>query len=238
MSFIVAIDGPAGSGKGTITKLVGKKQNLINIDTGAMYRCVSLNMIKENIELNETNKIKEILEKINIEFKNINDEDRFFLNGEDVTKEIRNQEVNDIVSQVSHIPIVRESMVDLQRKMSVGKEIIMEGRDIATNVFPNADVKIYLDASAEERAKRRLKQNAEKGIDIPYEEILKNIIFRDNNDKTSNVAPLKQAEDAIYLDSTNLTIEEVVDKIEQIAPLHSADHKGQCHNRQSPHNIK
>ena len=214
MSFIVAIDGPAGSGKGTITKLVGKKQNLINIDTGAMYRCVSLNMIKENIELNETNKIKEILEKINIEFKN--DEDRFFLNGEDVTKEIRNQEVNDIVSQVSHIPIVRESMVDLQRKMSVGKEIIMEGRDIATNVFPNADVKIYLDASAEERAKRRLKQNAEKGIDIPYEEILKNIIFRDNNDKTSNVAPLKQAEDAIYLDSTNLTIEEVVDKIEQI----------------------
>ena len=107
-------------------------------------------------------------------------------------------------------------MVDLQRKMSVGKEIIMEGRDIATNVFPNADVKIYLDASAEERAKRRLKQNAEKGIDIPYEEILKNIIFRDNNDKTSNVAPLKQAEDAIYLDSTNLTIEEVVDKIEQI----------------------
>ncbi|MCI8277606.1 MAG: (d)CMP kinase [Clostridia bacterium] len=216
MSFIVAIDGPAGSGKGTITKLVGKKQNLINIDTGAMYRCVSLNMIKENIELNETNKIKEILEKINIEFKNINDEDRFFLNGEDVTKEIRNQEVNDIVSQVSHIPIVRESMVDLQRKMSVGKEIIMEGRDIATNVFPNADVKIYLDASAEERAKRRLKQNAEKGIDIPYEEILKNIIFRDNNDKTSNVAPLKQAEDAIYLDSTNLTIEEVVDKIEQI----------------------
>ena len=177
MSFIVAIDGPAGSGKGTITKLVGKKQNLINIDTGAMYRCVSLNMIKENIELNETNKIKEILEKINIEFKNINDEDRFFLNGEDVTKEIRNQEVNDIVSQVSHIPIVRESMVDLQRKMSVGKEIIMEGRDIATNVFPNADVKIYLDASAEERAKRRLKQNAEKGIDIPYEEILKNIIF-------------------------------------------------------------
>ena len=214
MSFIVAIDGPAGSGKGT--KLVGKKQNLINIDTGAMYRCVSLNMIKENIELNETNKIKEILEKINIEFKNINDEDRFFLNGEDVTKEIRNQEVNDIVSQVSHIPIVRESMVDLQRKMSVGKEIIMEGRDIATNVFPNADVKIYLDASAEERAKRRLKQNAEKGIDIPYEEILKNIIFRDNNDKTSNVAPLKQAEDAIYLDSTNLTIEEVVDKIEQI----------------------
>ena len=216
MSFIVAIDGPAGSGKGTITKLVGKKQNLINIDTGAMYRCVSLNMIKENIELNETNKIKEILEKINIEFKNINDEDRFFLNGEDVTKEIRDQEVNDIVSQVSHIPIVRESMVDLQRKMSVGKEIIMEGRDIATNVFPNADVKIYLDASAEERAKRRLKQNAEKGIDIPYEEILKNIIFRDNNDKTSNVAPLKQAEDAIYLDSTNLTIEEVVDKIEQI----------------------
>lgn len=216
MSFIVAIDGPAGSGKGTITKLVGKKQNLINIDTGAMYRCVSLNMIKENIELNETNKIKEILENINIEFKNINDEDRFFLNGEDVTKEIRNQEVNDIVSQVSHIPIVRESMVDLQRKMSVGKEVIMEGRDIATNVFPNADVKIYLDASAEERAKRRLKQNAEKGIDIPYEEILKNIIFRDNNDKTSNVAPLKQAEDAIYLDSTNLTIEEVVDKIEQI----------------------
>ena len=121
-----------------------------------------------------------------------------------------------MVSQVSHIPCVRERMVELQRKIAKDKDIIMEGRDIGTNVFPNADVKIYLDASAEERAKRRMKQNEEKGIVSSYDEILANILFRDNNDKTSSVAPLKQAEDAIYVDTTSLTIEEVTEKIIEI----------------------
>ena len=216
MAFIVAIDGPAGSGKGTITKLVGKKLNLTNIDTGAMYRCVSLYMLKNNIKLNDISKINLALNNIDIKFTKSNDSEIVFLNGEDVTDEIRSKEVNQIVSQVSHIIIVRESMVELQRKMSIDRDIIMEGRDIGTNVFPNANVKIYLDASAEERANRRFKQNAEKGINVPYEEILEYIKFRDYNDKTSSVAPLKQAEDAIYIDSTNLSIEEVVNKIVNI----------------------
>ena len=156
---------------------------------------------------------KIVIEQIN--FK-INDIDKFYLNGEDVSDKIREKDVNSIVSQVSHIPIVRQRMVELQRKMGKNADIVMEGRDIGTNVFPMADVKIYLDASAEERAKRRLKQNEEKGIQMSYEEILENIKFRDNNDKTSPVAPLKQAEDAIYLDTTNMTIEEVAQEIVNI----------------------
>ena len=216
MSFIVAIDGPAGTGKGTVTKMLSEKFNLESVDTGAMYRCVSLYMIRNNIKLNELDKISKALEVINIEQKKENDVDTFYLNGEDVTKKIREDDVNTLVSQVSHILIVRKAMVDLQRKMAQNLNIIMEGRDIGTNVFPNADVKIYLDASVEERANRRLKQNIEKGINDSYESILENIKFRDNNDKTSDVAPLKQAEDAIYIDTTNLTIDEVAQKISEI----------------------
>lgn len=214
MGFVVAIDGPAGSGKGTITKLVEERLGLISIDTGAMYRCVTLYMIRNNIGLDEEEKIKELLTKIDINLTKENGIPKFYLDGEDVSKQIREKEVNELVSQVSHIPVVRENMVNLQRKMAKGKRVIMEGRDIGTNVFPNANVKIYLDATPEERAKRRYKQNLESGItDISYEEILKNVIFRDNNDKTSSVAPLKQAEDAVYVDSSDLTIEQVVDKI-------------------------
>ena len=213
MGFIVAIDGPAGAGKGMITKLVGEKKNLIYIDTGALYRCVTLYMIRNNIGLNETEKIKEVLDNINIEFKKEESKDSVYLNGEDVSKQIREKEVNELVSQVSHLIEVRENITNLSRKIAEGKKVIMEGRDIGTNVFPNADVKVYLDATPEERANRRLKQNKEKGIDIPYEEILQNIIFRDNNDRTSTVAPLKQAEDAVYVDSSDMTIEEVKNTI-------------------------
>ena len=216
MSFIVAIDGPAGSGKGTITKILAEKLGLVCVDTGAMYRCITLYMLRNNINMEETDKIKSMLEHINIEFKKDNNQDIVLLDGENVTKQIREKDVNNLVSQVSHIPEVRENVTNLLRKFSIGKEIIMEGRDIGTNVFPNANVKIYLDATPEERANRRLKQNQEKGIDIPFDEILNNIIFRDNNDKTSNIAPLKQAEDAILIDSTNMEILEVVEEIEKI----------------------
>lgn len=213
MGFIVAVDGPAGSGKGTVTKLVGERENLVYIDTGAMYRCVTLYMIRNEIRLEDTDKIKEMLKKINIEFKKEGDIDLVYLDGENVSREIRENAVNKLVSQVSHVVEIRNSITDLSRKVAEGKQVIMEGRDIGTNVFPNADIKIYLDATPEERAKRRLKQNAEKGINIAFEEILENIKFRDNNDKTSSVAPLKQAEDAIYIDSSNMTIEEVTNKI-------------------------
>ena len=222
MGFIVAIDGPAGAGKGTITKLVGEKKNLIYIDTGALYRCVTLYMIKNKISLDQIDKIKEVLNKINIEFKKENNEDLVFLNGEDVSRLIREKEVNELVSQVSHIVEVRENITNLSRKIAEGKNVIMEGRDIGTNVFPNADVKIYLDATPEERARRRMKQNQEKGIDIPFEEILKNIIYRDNNDKTSTVAPLKQAEDAVYIDSSDMTIEEVSNRVIEIIERNEA----------------
>ena len=216
MSFIVAIDGPAGAGKGTITKLVGKKLNLINIDTGATYRCVTLTAIQNGYTLENEEKIVGLLDKIKIEFKKVKEQDRIILNDVDVTDQIRSAEVNNMVSQVSHIPEVRNKMADFQRKIAEGKNVIMEGRDIGTNVFPNANVKIYLDATAEERAKRRVLQNKEKGIEISYQEVLENIKFRDNNDKTSKVAPLKMAEDAIYVDSTDLNINEVVEKIVEI----------------------
>ena len=212
MSFIVAIDGPSGTGKGTITKIISQKFGFSYLDTGATYRCVTLKLIKENIKLDEIDKIKEVLKNININFEG----DKVYLDKEDVTREIREEAVNNLVSQVSHIKEVRESMVELQRRMSEGKEVILDGRDIGTNVFPAAEVKIYLDASVEERAKRRYKQNEEKGIDIPFEEVKKNIEFRDNNDKSSNVAPLKQAEDAIYIDTTNLSINQVEKKVSKI----------------------
>ncbi len=213
MSFIVAIDGPAGSGKGTITKLVGEKLKLVNIDTGATFRCVALNMLQKNIKIEEENKIEEMLNNIRIEMK---ENGEVFLNGEEVTKKIRENEVNNFVSPVSTIKVVRNKLLEIQRKMAEGKNVIMEGRDIGTTVFPNADVKIYLDASPEERAKRRLIQNEEKGIKTSYEEVLQNIIDRDKRDSSREIAPLRQAEDAVYVDTTNLTIEEVVDKIIKI----------------------
>lgn len=216
MSFVVAIDGPAGVGKGTIAKVVAEKYKFFNVDTGAMYRAISYYLIQNNIELNETEKVKEALNtmKIEIEFKD--DEQLLYLNGKALIKELRTPEVNNIVSQVSHIPEVRQKMVLLQRELAKERKIVMEGRDIGTNVFPNADVKIYLDATAEERANRRMRQNLENGIQASYEEILENIKFRDNNDKTSSVAPLKRAEDAIYIDCTELSLEQLSNKVFEI----------------------
>lgn len=216
MSFIVAIDGPAGSGKGTITKLVGEELGLINIDTGATYRCVALETLNRNIQIEQKEEIVKILDEINIEFKQVENEKRVYLNGLDVTSKIRSKEVSQIVSQVSGIIEVRLKMVDLQRRLAEGKNVIMEGRDIGTYVFPNANVKIYLDATAEERATRRYKQNQEAGIKMDYNEILQNIKMRDKNDMEKEMGALKQADDAIYLDSTNLSIEEVKNKIVEI----------------------
>ena len=213
MSFVVAIDGPAGSGKGTVTKKVGEKLGLVNIDTGAMFRCVTLNMIEENINLEDEAKIEEILNKIEIDMK---ENGQIFLNGKEVTNRIRENDINKFVSPVSIIPDVRKKLLDLQRKVAQGKKVIMEGRDIGTVVFPNANVKIYLDATPEERAKRRMKQNQENGIFGSYEEILESIINRDKKDMTREVAPLKRAEDAIYIDSSNMSIEETVEKIIKI----------------------
>lgn len=210
MSFIVAIDGPAGSGKGTITKIVGEKLKLVNIDTGATFRCVALNMIQKNIGMNDEEKLEKLLKEIDIEIKT---DGKIYLNGEDVTKRIRENDVNSLVSPISVIPMVRNRLLEIQRKIAKGKDVIMEGRDIGTVVFPNADVKIYLDATAEERAKRRVLQNKENGIASSYNEVLAGIKDRDKRDSTRKIAPLKRAEDAIYVDTTNMNIENVVKEI-------------------------
>ena len=220
MSFIVAIDGPAGSGKGTLTHEISKRMGLINIDTGATYRSVALAAIRRGLTLENKQEIAELVDELNIEIKNIDGENRFFLDGEDVSKDIRSKEVTAIVSQVSSIVAVREKMAVLQRRLAEGKDVIMEGRDIGTVIFPNANVKIYLDATVEERARRRFIENQEKGIDTTYEEVIENIKMRDENDKNKEVGALKVAEGAIIVDSTNMSIEEMTDVVEKIIKEH------------------
>lgn len=222
--MVIAIDGPAGSGKGTVTELLAKELNFTKIDTGAMYRAITWEIIQKKVSLEDIERIKEILCNSKIEFQ----KERVFLNQREITNEIRTKEVSNLVSQVSHIVEVRNAMVKLQREMGENRDIIMEGRDIGTNVFPHAEVKIYLDASPEERARRRYEQNLEKGISTTYEEVLENVKFRDHNDKTSNVGPLKIAEDAVIVDSTNLTIEEVVETIKKIVEKKEKKENAKC----------
>ena len=213
MNKIIAIDGPAGSGKGTLAKALSEKLNLVNIDTGATYRCVALKTIRNNIKIDETDKIIDIAKKINIDLL---PDGTVLLDGEDVTKEIRSKEVTQIVSPISSIVEVREVLVDIQRKIAEGKDVVMEGRDITTVVFPNAQYKFYLDASIESRADRRFKENQEKGIDMTYEEVYENIKKRDYNDMHKEVGALKRTDEQVYIDTTNLTVEEEVAIIEKI----------------------
>ena len=211
--MIVAIDGPAGAGKGTITGIIAKEFGLVNIDTGATYRCVALETLRQGLTLEDKNEIIEISNKIKID---MDENSNIFLNGENVTKEIRSKEVTSIVSPISSIIEVRLNMVKVQRDLAEGKNVIMEGRDITTYVFPSADIKIYLDGDVNERAARRYKENQEKGIEMTYEEVLSNIIARDTNDKNKEIGSLKIAPDAVVVDSTNLTIPETVECVRQI----------------------
>jgi len=208
--MIVAIDGPAGSGKGTIAKKISNELNLINIDTGATYRCLALAVLENNIDINDEEKIIELSNNINIKMDN---QEHVYLDDKDVTKDIRTPEVTKIVSPISSIIKVRKNMVELQRKMALNNNIVVEGRDITTVVFPNADVKIYLDAKLEERVNRRFKQNKELNINMSYEEIYENIKARDYNDMNKEVGALKRTEEQLYIDSTNLSIEEVFEII-------------------------
>ncbi len=216
MSFIIGIDGPAGSGKGTMTKILAKKFNLIHIDTGITYRALAKAVLDKNIKLEEKDKIIELAKDITIDIVSGDNLDKVFLNGKEVTSDIRSKEVTAIVSQVSSIKEVRLIMVELQRKMAEGKNVIMEGRDICTYVFPNADIKIYLKASLEERARRRYEENKEKGINTSYEEVLENIKLRDENDMNKEIGSLKVAEDSIVIDTTGLEIEQSVGKLSKI----------------------
>lgn len=213
MNKIVAIDGPAGSGKGTLASIVSKACNLVNIDTGATYRCVALKALRNNLKVEDKEEIIKLSENINVEFGL---DGKVFLDGEDVTDLIRSKEVTTIVSPISSIVEVRKNMVELQRRLANNNDVIMEGRDITTVVFPEAQYKFYLDATLEERANRRFKQNKDKGIDMSYEEIYENIKARDYNDMHKEVGSLMRTDNQIYIDSTNMTIDEVADKVIKI----------------------
>lgn len=211
-NFIVAVDGPAGSGKSTISKIVSNELDFTYLDTGAMYRIVTLAIIKNNIDLSNEEAISKLLNNMKMDII----KDRFYLNNEDVSDAIRGVEVTNNVSRVAAIKIVREKLVEMQRAISKGKKVILDGRDIGTVVFPNANVKIFLVASAEERAKRRVKEFLEKGIDTNYETVLEEILKRDEMDSTRKESPLIQATDAILLDTSFLSISEVSDEIIKI----------------------
>lgn len=228
MSYIVAIDGPAGSGKGTLTKVVAKELGLVSIDTGMLYRCHALAVARNNIDIKDTENIIKIMDEIEINLVNENNIQTAFLNGENVTDKIRLPEVNNIVSLTSSIPEVREKVTNLERKIGYdwlkeGKNIIMEGRDITTVVFPEADVKIYLDATPIERAKRRLAQDTRNGIKEDFTEVLESIMARDKNDMNKKVGALKKAPDAVYIDSSKLNIEQVKRKIIDIIERKTKD---------------
>ena len=216
MSFIVAIDGTAGSGKGTVTEILAKKFNLTCIDTGAMYRCVALEAIRQGVSIQEEEKIIEIAQNIKIELQSNKGKNVVLLNGQDVSNEIRTKEVTKIVSPISSIRKVREKMVELQRKIASDIDVIMEGRDITTVVFPNADVKIYMDADIEIRAKRRYAQNLEKGIQTPLEEVLSDMKKRDENDKNKEYGALKVADGASIVNTTNMSVKQTVKQISEI----------------------
>ncbi len=206
--MIIAIDGPAGSGKSTIAKLIAEDLEFVYLDTGAMYRLVTLKALNDGI-LGDLEEIKKMLDNLNINIK----ENGFYLDDIDVSEEIRKPIVSENVSHIAAIREVREKMVDLQRKFSESKNVILDGRDIGTVVFPNADVKIFLVADAKERANRRYKELIEKGENVKIEEIYENILKRDEIDSTRKESPLKKAEDAIEVDTTSKDIEEVKNEI-------------------------
>lgn len=209
----IAIDGPAGAGKSSVAKAVAKKLGFIYVDTGALYRSIGVNALRHGVATDNKNGVVSLLPDIELELKYIDGNQRVFLNGEDVSEEIRLPEASMAASNVSAIPEVRAFLLDLQRDMAKKNNVVMDGRDIGTVILPDAQFKFFLTASAEVRADRRFKELKEKGITVDYNELLKEIIQRDYNDSHRETAPLKQAEDAILIDSSNLTLEESINAI-------------------------
>jgi len=211
--FNLAIDGPAGAGKSTIAKEVAKRLGFIYVDTGAMYRAVGLYYINKNIDVENEEEVNKVLDDINVEFKIMDDGIKLFLNGDDITDKIRTQEVSNAASKVSVHKLVREKMVSMQQEIAKKNNIVMDGRDIGTVVLPDADLKIFLTASVEERANRRYKEYIDKGLEADLEQIKKEIEERDYRDTHRDNSPLREADDAIHLDSTGMEIEEEINYI-------------------------
>lgn len=213
MTYKIAIDGPAGAGKSTIARRVAKELSFVYVDTGAMYRAIGLFLIRNRTDIKEETQIREALEKIDISITYTAGEQQVILNGENVSGLIRTEEVGNMASAAAAVPSVREKLLDLQRTLAETNNVVMDGRDIGSRILPDAQLKIYLTASADTRAKRRYDELCQKGVSCDFEEIKDDIIKRDDQDMHRAVAPLIQAEDAVYLDSSEMTVEEVTEKI-------------------------
>ncbi|MGN1092737.1 MAG: (d)CMP kinase [Monoglobaceae bacterium] len=219
----IAIDGPAGAGKSTISKAAAKKLGFIYIDTGAMYRAVGLAAVRQGIDTTDTEGVTSILDDIEISISYDESGQQIFLNGENVSTHIRLPEISVAASNVAVIPAVRLKLVELQRELASHNDVLMDGRDIGTYVLPDAEVKIFLTASVEERAMRRYRELVEKGIQADFDEVKADMEYRDKNDSEREFAPLKPAEDSIILDNTDLSLEQSVDKICEIAEARKAE---------------
>ncbi len=213
MGFNIAIDGPAGAGKSTIAKKIAKKKGYIYVDTGAMYRAMALYLLREKILPSETDKIEKKCDDADITIGYENGEQVVYLNGENVNGLIRTEEVGNMASASSPNPKVRKKLVELQQKLAADRDVVMDGRDIGTCVLPHAQVKVYLTADSRVRAERRYKELLEKGTECDLDKIEKDIIERDHQDMTRKISPLQQAKDAVLIDSSDMTIDEVADKI-------------------------
>jgi len=209
----IAIDGPSGAGKSTIAKLLSKRTGMLYLDTGAMYRALALKTYLTNTDINDLSAIKSILDTTDISIDNSVVPMKIYLDGQDVSERIREHHISALASSVSALQPVREKLVNLQRKISQKSDCILDGRDIGTHVLPDAEIKIFLVADVAERAKRRYNELIQKGADCDFEQIKRDIEQRDYNDSHRKISPLKKAEDAIEIDSTNMTIEQVVDTI-------------------------
>lgn len=216
MGYNIAIDGPAGAGKSTIAKLVAKEKGFIYVDTGAMYRGLGIHFIQKGIRPEETDKIIRACESADVSINYENGVQQIYLNDVNVTAKLREEAVGNMASMSSAIPQVRAKLLELQRTLAREKDVVMDGRDIGTNVLPDANVKIYLTASVDTRAKRRYDELTEKGISCDYNEIAADIKERDKRDMNRSIAPLKQAEDAVLIDSSDMTIAEVTRAIVEL----------------------
>ncbi|MCL1827085.1 MAG: (d)CMP kinase [Candidatus Cloacimonetes bacterium] len=215
--MIIAIDGPAASGKSTAAKQIAQHLNMLYIDTGAMYRGVALNAFEQNVAFDNLLAMGILLENIKLDFKTADGVEQIYLNGKNVTTKIRSQEITKLSSEIATIKIVRAKMVELQRTLSKNHhDVILEGRDIGTVVFPNADVKFFLVASIEERAKRRLVELVKKGVTTDFEQVKSDLLWRDKNDSMRVESPLLKAEDAVEIDTTHLTLDAQVKKMMKI----------------------